>query len=204
MNQLIGVCGDDCDITSDIIDMPSFDCDPDSTTTVIYLARLSGTSERDSDYLISVIQDWVNNGASIIVASILMTVDTKCMIFIPSLNERECIPLIEIPSETPTTEPNTDPTTEPSPKPTPEPSPKPTPEPTPEPTPGLNTDPSDDPMTDSTSSSASDNTTAIIGGVVVVVVFLIIAITVTVIAIVAMVLKGRRHGNVSMKNAPEK
>ena len=192
MNQLIGVCGDDCDITSDIIDMPSFDCDPDSTTTVIYLARLSGTSERDSDYLITVIQEWVNNGASIIVASILMSVDTQCMIFIPSLNERECIPLTEIPSETPTTEPNTDPTPEPSPKPTPGPSP------------GLNTDPSDDPMTDSTSSSASDNTTAIIGGVVVVVVFLIIAITVTVIAIVAMVLKGRRHGNVSMKNAPEK
>ena len=72
MNQLIGVCGDDCDITSDIIDIPSFDCDPDSTTTVIYLARLSGTSERDSDYLITVIQDWVNDGASIRVAGWLV------------------------------------------------------------------------------------------------------------------------------------
>ena len=40
LNQLIGVCGDDCGITSDIIDIPSFDCDPDSTTTVIYLARV--------------------------------------------------------------------------------------------------------------------------------------------------------------------
>ena len=46
LNQLIGVCGDDCGISSDIIDLPSFDCDPDSTTTVIYLASLSGTSER--------------------------------------------------------------------------------------------------------------------------------------------------------------
>ena len=187
MNQLIGVCGDDCDITSDIIDIPSFDCDPDSTTTVIYLARLSGTSERDSDYLITVIQDWVNDGASIRVAGIRMTLDTKCAVSISSLDELECVP----PSETPTTEP--------TPKPTPEPSPDPTTKPTPEPTPGLNTDPPDDPMTDPSSSSATDNTAAIIGGVVAVI--LIIAITVIVIVIV---LKGRRHGNVSMKNAPEK
>ena len=165
LNQLIGVCGDDCDITSDIIDMPSFDCDPDSTTTVIYLARLSGTSERDSDYLISVIQDWVNDGASIIVASILMTVDTKCMIFIPSLNERECVPFTETPS---------------------------TSDPTPDTSPDPNSDPSE--------SSTSDNTAAIIGGVVVAVI-LIIAITVIVIAIV---LKSRRHGDVPIKNAPEK
>ena len=185
MNQLIVVCGDDCDITSDIIDIPSFDCDPDSTTTVIYLARLSGTSERDSDYLITVIQDWVNDGASIRVAGIRMTLDTKCAVSISSLDELECV----LPSETPTTEPTSEPT----------------PEPTPEPTHELNTDPfSDDPMTDPTSTSATDNTAAIIGGVVVVVVFLIIAITVTVIAIVAMVLKSRRHGNVSIKNAPEK
>ena len=171
MNQLIGVCGDDCDITSDIIDIPSFDCDPDSTTTVIYLARLSGTSERDSDYLITVIQDWVNDGASIRVAGIRMTLDTKCAVSISSLNELEC-------PETPTTEP------------------------TPEPTPGLTTDPSNDPMIDPTSSSATDNTAAIIGGVVAVI--LIIAIMVTVIVIVAMILKSRRHGNVSIKNAPEK
>ena len=107
------------------------------------------------------------DGASIIVASILMTVDTKCMIFIPSLNERECIPFTETPSQTPTSDP--------------------TPDTSPEP----NSDPSE--------SSASDNTAAIIGGVVAVI--LIIAITVIVIAIV---LKSRRHGDVSIKNAPEK
>ena len=161
MNQLIVVCGDDCDITSDIIDIPSFDCDPDSTTTVIYLARLSGTSERDSDYLITVIQDWVNDGASIRVAGIRMTLDTKCAVSISSLDELECVP----PSETPTTEP--------------------TPDTTPEP----NTDPSE--------SSASDNIAAIIGGIVAVI--LIIAITVIVIVIAAMVLKSRRHGDISIK-----
>ena len=175
LDQLIGVCGDDCDITSDIIDIPSFDCDPDSTTTVIYLARLSGTSERDSDYLITVIQDWVNDGASIRVAGIRMTVDTKCAVSVSSLDELEC----EIPSETPTTNPTTDP------------SPDPTPHPSPEPTP-------DQPITDP--SSASDNTTAIVGGLVAVI--LIIAITVTVIA--AMVLKSCRHGDAYIKNAPQK
>ena len=162
LDQLIGVCGDDCDITSDIIDIPSFDCDPDSTTTVIYLARLSGTSERDSDYLITVIQDWVNDGASIIrVAGIRMTLDTKCAVSISSLDELECE--------------------------TPNPSSDPTPHPTP-----------DQPITDP--SSASDNTTVIVGGLVVAVI-LIIAITVTVIAIAAMVLKSRRHGDASIKNA---
>ena len=161
MNQLIGVCGDDCDITSDIIDIPSFDCDPDSTTTVIYLARLSGTSERDSVYLITVIQDWVNDGASIRVAGIRMTLDTKCAVSISSLDELECVPA----SETPTTEPTPDPS----------------------------------------ESSATDNTAAIIGGVVVAVI-LIIAITVLVgiIVIAVLILKSRRHGDVSFKNAPEK
>ena len=177
MNQLIGVCGDDCDITSDIIDIPSFDCDPDSTTTVIYLARLSGTSERDSDYLITVIQDWVNDGASIRVAGIRMTLDTKCAVSISSLNELECP---ERPSTGPT--PGT------------------SPEPTPEPTPGLTTDPPDDPMTDPSESSATDNTAAIIGGVVAV----ILIIAITVLLITMLILKSRRHGNVSIKNAPEK
>ena len=180
MDQLIGVCGDDCDITSDIIDIPSFDCDPDSTTTVIYLARLSGTSERDSDYLITVIQDWVNDGASIRVAGIRMTLDTKCTVSISSLDELECVP----PSETPTTEPTT--------------------EPTPKPTPGLTTDPPDDPMTDPTSSSATDNTAAIIGGVVAVILIIAITVLVGIIVITMLILKSRRHGDVSIKNAPEK
>ena len=193
MNQLIGVCGDDCDITSDIIDIPSFDCDPDSTTTVIYLARLSGTSERDSDYLITVIQDWVNDGASIRVAGIRMTLDTKCAVSISSLDELECV----LPSETPTTEP--------TPEPTPGLTTDPTTKPTPEPTPGLNTDPlSDDPMTDPTSSSASDNTEAIIGGVVAVILIIAITVLVGIIVITMLILKSRRHGDVSIKNAPEK
>ena len=108
LNQLVGVCGDDCGITNDIIDIPSFDCDPDSLNTVIYIARLEGTSERDSGYLISVIEDWVRDGASIRVAGIIMTANTQCTVAIPSLNERECVPTSPEPT------PNTDsPTTNP-------------------------------------------------------------------------------------------
>ena len=102
------------------------------------------------------IQDWVNDGASIRVAGIRMTVDTKCAVSISSLDELECVP----PSETPTTEPTTDPS----------------------------------------ESSATDNTAAIIGGIVAVILIIAITITVIVITIItAMVLKSRRHGDVSIK-----
>ena len=60
------------------------------------------------------IQDWVNDGASIRVAGILMTVDTQCVVFIPSLNERECVPFTETPSQTPTSDTNPDTSPEPN------------------------------------------------------------------------------------------
>ena len=194
LNQLMKVCGDDCDINNDIIDTPSFDCDPDTPTTVIYLARLSGTSVIDSEYLISVIQDWVNDGASVIVAGVRMTVGTQCAVNITSLDELACEPPFEPPSETSTTQqPTHKPTTDVNPR----PSPKPTPEVTNDPT---ITDPMIDDSTDPTSSSGTDNTIAIIGGVVAII--LIIAITAVLLGII--VLKCCRHGDVSIKNALEK
>ena len=80
----------DCDITSDIIDRQSFSCYPESRTYVTYRARLEGTSETDSGSLISLIEDWVRGGASIIVNGVLMTVDSECSVAISSLSEREC------------------------------------------------------------------------------------------------------------------
>ena len=56
-----------------------------------YRARLEGTSETDSGSLISLIEDWVSSGTSIIVTGILMTVDSKCSVAISSLNEGECV-----------------------------------------------------------------------------------------------------------------
>ena len=89
MDQLTASCSD-CGITSDIIDTRSFACYPESPTYVTYRARLEGTSETDSGSLISLIEDWVRGGPSIVVTGVLMTVDSECSVAISSLNEGEC------------------------------------------------------------------------------------------------------------------
>ena len=80
-----------CGISDDIINMQSFSCFEESPLFVTYRARLEGTSETDSDSLISLIEDWVRGGgASVIVTGILMTVDPHCSVAIYSLSEPEC------------------------------------------------------------------------------------------------------------------
>ena len=81
----------DCVITSDIIDRESFTCYSESPTYVTYRARLEGTSETDSSSLISLIEDWVRGGVSIIVTGVLMRVDPQCSVAISSLSEEECL-----------------------------------------------------------------------------------------------------------------
>ena len=85
--------------SNDIIDKQSFSCFPESPTHVTYRTRLEGTSETDSGSLISLIEQWVRGGASIIVTGVLMTVDSECSVAISSLSEGECSPI------TPTTSP---------------------------------------------------------------------------------------------------
>ena len=89
IDQLSDSCSD-CDITSEIIDIQTFACYPESPTYVTYRARLEGTSETDSGSLISLMEDWVRGGASIVVTRVLITVDTDCAVAISSFNEREC------------------------------------------------------------------------------------------------------------------
>ena len=102
MDQLTASCSD-CGITSDIIDTRSFACYPESPTHVTYRARLEGTSETDSGSLISLIEDWVRGGPSIVVDGVLMTVDKKCSVAISSLNEGECLEIPPITDPTATT-----------------------------------------------------------------------------------------------------
>ena len=78
--------------SSDTIDMQSFSCYEESPAHITYRARLEGTSERDSDTLISVIEEWVRGEDSIIVAGVRMPVDALCSVVISSLNEPECLP----------------------------------------------------------------------------------------------------------------
>ena len=87
LNQLTASCPE-CD--DGTIDTPFFACYPESPTHVTYRARLEGTSETDSGSLISLIEEWVRGGASIIVTGVLMTVDSECSVAISSLSEGEC------------------------------------------------------------------------------------------------------------------
>ena len=90
LEELTDSCSD-CGITNDIIDKQSFSCFPESPTYVTYRARLGGTTETDSGSLISLLEEWVSGGASIIVTGVLMTVDSECSVAISSLSEGECL-----------------------------------------------------------------------------------------------------------------
>ena len=83
MKQLQTLCGE---CAPEMIDNHFFVCYPESPSHVTYRARLEGTSERGSDSLISLIEDWVRGGPGVIVTGVLMTVDS------PSLSEGECSP----------------------------------------------------------------------------------------------------------------
>ena len=118
VNQLQTSCGE---CAPEMIDNHFFVCYPESPSHVTYRARLEGTSERGSDSLISLIEDWVRGGPGVIVTGVLMTVDSNCSIAISSLNERECLPPPTDPPPTtdppnatnpdpPVTDPITDPT----------------------------------------------------------------------------------------------
>ena len=144
-----------CGITSDIIDKQSFSCYPESPTYVTYRARMQGTSETDSGSLISLIQEWVSGGASIIVTGVLMTVDSECSVAISSLSEGECTP-----TQPPTTDSPTDtkpPITD-------------------------NTTATEGPSS-ATDQTSTDNTAAIIGGVVAIVLIITVGITVIVVLV---------------------
>ena len=106
LKQLTVSCTE-CDSISLVIDTPSFACFPESPTSVTYRARMKSTSETDSESLISLIEEWVSGGDSIIVTGVLMTVDSKCSVAISSLSEGECQP--------PPTNPTTDRVTTPDP-----------------------------------------------------------------------------------------
>ena len=89
MKQLQTLCGE---CAPEMIDNHFFVCYPESPSHVTYRVRLEGTSERESDSLISLIEDWVSGGPGVIVTGVLMTVDSHCSVAISSLSEGECSP----------------------------------------------------------------------------------------------------------------
>ena len=77
-----------CQITNDTIDEEFFACFEASPNSVTYQARLSGTFERDSASLISLIEDWVSTGPTIHVRGVLMWVGEECSMAISDLSCR--------------------------------------------------------------------------------------------------------------------
>ena len=93
--------------STDVLDEQSFSCFEESPSFLTYRARLEGTSDTDSDFLVSLIEAWVRGGgASVIVTGVLMTVDSHCSVTISSLGQPEC---------SPTTTPSMAPSNSPSP-----------------------------------------------------------------------------------------
>ena len=200
------------------IDNQFFVCYPESPSHVTYRARLEGTSERGSDSLISLIEDWVRGGPGVIVTGVLMTVDPNCSVAISSLSERECLPP---PTDPPTTNPpNTDATTEDSSTepPVTDPPDSPTTDSPNATTEDPNTEPPvTDPITDPTATviggidtpdtgATPETTTGIIAGAtaaVVIVLIIAITIAIAIVVIVFLVLKSRR-GEFAVKKSDRK
>ena len=212
---------------SGIVDRPSFVCYPESPSHVTYRARLEGTSERGSDSLISLIEDWVRGGPGVIVTGVLMTVDSHCSVAISFLSERECLPPPANTTDPPITDPPitgrpiTDPPTTDPPITDPPITDPPITDPPTADSPNAttedpNTDPPvTDPITDPTATviggiatpdtgATPETTTGIIAGAAAaVVIVLIIAITVAIVVIVFLVLKSRR-GEFAVKKSDRK
>ena len=105
----------DCGFTDASIDKQCFLCYPDSPSFVTYRARLEGTSHTDSDYFISLIEQWVSDGASVNVTEVLLKVDSKCSVEISNLSEDECTMKPVVVTPTPVSRPIALDTTEPTP-----------------------------------------------------------------------------------------
>ena len=75
---------------NDTIDGESFACSEASPNFVTYRARLSGTAERDSASLTSIIEDWASTEPTIHVRGMLMWVGEKCSAAISDLSEEVC------------------------------------------------------------------------------------------------------------------
>ena len=91
--KIIQILMDGCpECSSDVLDEQSFSCFKESPSFLTYRARLEGTSERDSESLVSLTESWVRGGeaASVIVNGVLVGVDPNCSVAISSLSQPEC------------------------------------------------------------------------------------------------------------------
>ena len=88
LNELSNSC--QCQITADNIDQEQLPCFVESSNYVTYQARLGGTPEQDSGYLVSLIDSWVSSGPTILVQGMLMRLGEDCTTTVSDLSSGVC------------------------------------------------------------------------------------------------------------------
>ena len=94
-----------CGIESSDVDERSFvACDEQLDEYVTFRARLSGTSDKSSKYLITLLEEWVSTGPVIIVEGVLVKVENSelsCSTVLTDFKEKSCLKDYEPSTETP-------------------------------------------------------------------------------------------------------
>ena len=96
-----------CSITKDnIAHEPFLVCSDIASHFVTYRSGLSGTSDIDSQMLISYIEDWVSSSPNVNVQGTLIKVDSECPVSITSYNDDLCSDVVTTTSKNPTSNSN--------------------------------------------------------------------------------------------------
>lgn len=70
--------------------MEAFRCFPDSLTAVTYRAQLQATHETFGIDFRSIIEDFVTQGNTITVQSLVLRITPSCPVFVTGVNDEEC------------------------------------------------------------------------------------------------------------------
>ena len=88
-----------CDLTNSHISQGEFSCRTGLADSVVFRARISGTSSRSASDLASLIRTWVQNeGASIKVGALRFQLDSTCNASLENIHAPDCV---ETPNENP-------------------------------------------------------------------------------------------------------
>ena len=80
----------ECGFLDSFITNETLFCDTQNPTQVVYRAKLFNFGSITSTQLVSWIEDWVLNGASVTSGPILVTFDPTCPVPLNSINDRIC------------------------------------------------------------------------------------------------------------------
>ena len=90
IDNVLAQCGEDCVFTTNHITEGAFQCFIQDSHEVTFRARLHASPTATPMQLINYIIHWIENGASVALSGILLSVDQRCDIVIESFSEPEC------------------------------------------------------------------------------------------------------------------